>query len=155
MNTAKTAVMEGSHPLMYTQFCYHYQQFAAKHKATLHIEHKPGDRMEVDWAADTIALQDTITGKPIPVYSFVAVVSSSGYAYAEGFLVRDFESWIAAQVNAYQFFAGSTRILAPDNLKTGVTKANWYSPVINKTCHEMTEYYDPGRGEKTPGEGPG
>ena len=44
----ETCRMEGCHPLMYTQFCYHYQQFAAKHKATLHLEHKPGDRMEVD-----------------------------------------------------------------------------------------------------------
>jgi transposase len=40
--------VEGSRPLMYTQFCYHYQQFAAQNKATLHIEHKPGERMEVD-----------------------------------------------------------------------------------------------------------
>jgi transposase len=133
--------MEGSHPLMYTQFCYHYQQFAAKNKATLHIEHKPGDRMEVDWAGDTIAMRDTITGKPIPVYLFVAVLSSSGYAYAEGFLARDLESWISAHVNAYQFFGGATRILTPDNLKTGVTKADWYSPVINKTYHELAEYY--------------
>jgi transposase len=133
--------MEGSHPLMYTQFCYHYQQFAAKHKATLHIEHKPGDRMEVDWAGDTITIQDNITGKPIPVYLFVAVLSSSGYAYAQGFLARDLESWISAPVNAYQFFGGATRILVPDNLKTGVTKADWYSPVIHKTYHEMAEYY--------------
>jgi transposase len=44
-------------------------------------------------------------------------------------------------VNAYQFFGGATRILTPDNLKTGVTKADWYSPIINKTYHEMAEYY--------------
>ena len=36
--------MEGSHPLMYTQFCHHYQEYAAKNKATLRIHHKPGDR---------------------------------------------------------------------------------------------------------------
>jgi transposase len=107
---------------MYTRFCYYYQQFAAKNKATLHMEHKPGDPMEVDWAGDTIAMQDTITGKPIPVYLFVAVLSSSGYAYAEGFLARGLENWISAHVNAYQFFGGATRILVPDNLKPGVTK---------------------------------
>jgi transposase len=137
----ETCRMEGSRPLMYTQFCYHYQQFAAKNKAALHIEHKPGDRTEVDWAGDTIAMRDTITGKAIPVYLFVAVLSSSGYAYAEGFLTRAMESRISAHVNAYQFFGGSTRILAPDNLKTGVTKTDWYSPEINKTYHEMAEYY--------------
>jgi hypothetical protein len=28
--------MEDAYPLMYTQFCYYYQQFAARNKATLH-----------------------------------------------------------------------------------------------------------------------
>ena len=37
--------MEDSRPLMYTQFCFHYQEYAVKNKATLHIHHKPGDRM--------------------------------------------------------------------------------------------------------------
>jgi transposase len=41
---------EGTTPLMYTQFCLHYRQYAVIHKATLHIEHKPGERLEVDWA---------------------------------------------------------------------------------------------------------
>jgi transposase len=133
--------MEGSRPLMYTQFCYHYQRFAAKNKATLRIEHKPGDRMEVDWAGDTASVQDTLSGKPIPVYVFVAALPCSGYAYVEGFFTRNQESWIAAHVHAYQFFGGVTRILVPDNLKTGVEKADWYSPVINKTYHEMAEHY--------------
>jgi hypothetical protein len=41
----------------------------------------------------------------------------------------------------YQFFGGSTRMLIPDNLKTGVKKASWYNPVINRTYHEMAEHY--------------
>lgn len=133
--------MENSRPLMYSAFCYQYQQFAAKHKATLHVEHKPGERMEVDWAGDTAVILNNISGKPIPVYVFVAVLPCSGYAYAEGFLNREMESWITAHVHAYEFFGGATRLLIPDNLKTGVDKADWYSPVINKTYHEMAEYY--------------
>jgi transposase len=133
--------MEGSRPLMYTQFCYHYQEFAAKNKATLHIEHKPGERMEVDWAGDTACFVDNTSGEPIPVYVFVSVLPCSGYAYVEGFLNRNMECWISAHVHAYQFFGGATRLLIPDNLKTGIEKADWYSPVINKTYHEMAEYY--------------
>jgi hypothetical protein len=72
---------------------------------------------------------------------FVAVLPCSGYAYVEGFFSRDLESWIEAHVNAYSFFDGATRILTPDNLKTGVQKADWYSPVINKAYHEMAEHY--------------
>ena len=133
--------MESSRPLMYTQFCYHYQEYAAKNKATLRIHHKPGDRMEVDWAGDTAFILDNISGKPIPAYVFVAVLPCSGYAYAQAFLSQNLESWIQAHVQAYQFFGGATRILTPDNLKTGVQKADWYSPVINKTYHEMAEHY--------------
>ena len=133
--------MEGSRPLMYTQFCYHYQEFAAKNKATLRIHHKPGDRMEVDWAGDTAFILHNITGEHIPVYIFVAVLPCSGFAYAEGFLSQNLASWISAHVHAYQFFGGATRILTPDNLKTGIQKADWYSPVINKTYNEMAEYY--------------
>jgi len=132
---------EGSRPLMYTQFCFHYQEYAVKNKATLRIHHKPGDRMEVDWAGNTCFIQHNISGEHIPVHIFIAVLPCSGYAYAEGFLSQNLESWITAHVNAYQFFGGATRILIPDNLKTGVQKADWYSPVINKTYNEMADYY--------------
>ena len=137
----ETCRMEGSRPLMYTQFCYHYQGFAAQNKATAHIEHKPGERMEVDWAGDKAFFTDNVSGEPISVYVFVAVLPCSGYSYVEGFLNRSMESWIAAHVHAYEFIGGVTRLLIPDNLKTGVAKADWYNPVINKTYHEMAEYY--------------
>jgi transposase len=133
--------IEGSQPLMYTQFCYHYQQFAAKNKATLHLEHKPGDRMEVDWAGDTARLQDTITGKPIPVYLFVAVLSSSGYAYAEGFLSRDMASWIAAHVNAYQFFGGATRMVTPDCAIIGIKRHEEILIAYSKRFNDGTAFY--------------
>ena len=133
--------MENKRPFMYSAFCARYQEFAAKYKATLRVEHKPGERMEVDWAGDTAFLKNNINGKPIPVYVFVAVLPCSGYAYTEGFLKTDMESWITAHVHAYEFFGGAAKLLIPDNLKTGVSKADRYSPVINKTYREMAEYY--------------
>jgi transposase len=50
----ENCLLEGSRPLMYSQFCFHYQEYAAKTKATLHIHHKPGSRIEVDWAGDIV-----------------------------------------------------------------------------------------------------
>ena len=40
----------GDEPLMYSQFCYHIQQDEQKHRATMHINRKPGEQVEVDWA---------------------------------------------------------------------------------------------------------
>ena len=128
-------------PLQYSQYCYHYRQFAVTNKATMHINRKPGEQTEVDWAGQTAAIIDRDTGEIIPAYIFVAVLSCSQYAYVEAFLRQDLECWITAHVNAFQFFGGVSRILTPDNLKTGVDQASWYNPVINKTYHEMAEHY--------------
>jgi len=134
--------MSNKQPLMYSQFCYHYQQYAQKKRATMHVQRKPGEQIEVDWAGQTAALINDETGEIIPAHVFVAVLSYSQYAYVEAFLARDQECWIAAHVNMYRFYGGVSKLLVPDNLRTGVERADWYDPVINKTYHEMAEHYD-------------
>ena len=128
-------------PLMYSQFCRYYRKYANTTKATMHIARKPGEQLEVDWAGQTAQIVDRSTGEIIQAYVFVAALSSSQYTYVEAFLSQSQECWIAAHVNAYRFFGGVTRILIPDNLKTGVDKASWYTPIINKTYHELAEHY--------------
>ena len=137
-----TCRLANEQPLMYSQFCYHYQKFAETRRATMHIPRKPGEQIEVDWAGQTAGIVSNETGEIIPVNIFVAVLSHSLYAYVEGFLAQDQECWIAAHVNMYRYFGGVTRMLVPDNLKTGVEKSDWYSPTINKVYHEMAEHYD-------------
>jgi transposase len=131
----------GEIPLMYTQFCKRYREYAVIHKATMHIERKPGEQMEVDWAGTTMGISDSLTGGVMPAYIFVAVLPYSGYAYAEAFMSRNQENWIAAHVNAYHHFGGVARVLIPDNLKTGVDRIRWYTPVINRVYQEMAEHY--------------
>lgn len=128
-------------PLMYSQFCRYYRRYANTTKATMHIDRKPGEKLEVDWAGQTAKIIDRNTGEIMTAYVFVAALPCSQYSYVEAFLSQNQECWIAAHVNAYKFFGGVTRILVPDNLKTGVEKASWYNPTINKTYHEMSEHY--------------
>ena len=85
----------------------------------MHLDHKPGEQMEVDWAGDTAKVTDPETGNQTPAYLFIAVLSCSGYAYVEAFGDQGQESWITGHVHAYRYFGGATRILTPDNLKTG------------------------------------
>jgi hypothetical protein len=81
--------MEGSRPLMYTQFCYYYQQFAAQNKATLHLEHKPGEGMEVDWAGDTTFAGELpflipLPSKPFELSSWKTAAVQLNYHIAAG-----------------------------------------------------------------------
>ena len=55
--------LSGESPLMYSQFCYHIQQDEQKRRATMHINRKPGEQIEVDWAGDPAHIIDPDTGE--------------------------------------------------------------------------------------------
>jgi transposase len=131
----------GQVPYQFTQFKKYYRDYVLKSKATMHINHKPGEIMEVDWAGQTAHMVDADTGEIMAAYVFVAVLPYSGYAYAEAFSGQKEDAWISGHVNAYNYFGGVTRILVPDNLKTGVIKHSRTELVLNKSYQEMAEYY--------------
>jgi len=131
----------GEIPYQLTQFRKYYAEHVNKTKATMHIERKPAEIMEVDWIGDTAEIMDPVTGEVISAFVFVAVLPYSEYTYAEAFLNMKTESWIYAHVHAYQYFGGVTRILVPDNLKTGVTKNTKHETILNPVYQEMAEYY--------------
>lgn len=128
-------------PYKQTQFNKYYRDFVHKTKATMHLEHKPGEIMEVDWAGQKVPITDTDTGELIKVSIFVSVLPYSNYAYVEGFLSQNQENWTTAHVNAYNYFGGVTRILVPDNLKTGIIKNTFNETIVNKTYLELAEHY--------------
>ena len=133
---------EKTTPYMYTQFCEKYRQWARITKATMRIQHKPGDAMQVDWAGNTLDIHDPVTGEVTKAYLFVAVLPCSCYAYAEVCGDMGLESWLKCHVHAYSYFGGVTRLLIPDNLKTGVSKNSRYETVLNRSYQEMAEHYD-------------
>ena len=55
----------GEEPLMYSQFCYHLQQDEQKRRATMHINRKPGEQVEVDWAGDPATVIDRSIRPPL------------------------------------------------------------------------------------------
>ena len=132
----------GEIPYQLTQFKKYYRDYAVQTKARMHINRRPGETLEVDWAGQTASVTDTDTGESIPAYIFVASLPYSGYSYVEAFLSQDQEAWITAHVNAYQFFGGTTRILTSDNLKTGVEKVTKAETILNRTYQEMAQHYD-------------
>jgi len=132
---------EGTIPYRLTQFKKRYREYAATSRATMHIGRKPGELLEVDWAGQTAVIVDSDTGEVIPAYLFVAALPYSGYAYCEAFTDMKENSWITGHVHAYGFFGGVTKMLVPDNLKTGVTKNTKAEFILNKTYQEMAEHY--------------
>lgn len=128
-------------PYQHTQFNEKYHAYAASKKATLRIKRKPGETMEVDWVGDTLQVCDVAAGCDVTAYVFVACLPCSLYGYAEAFPDMKSNHWIEAHIHAYSFFGGVTRILVPDNLKTGVIKNTRTELVLNRSYHEMAEHF--------------
>ncbi len=126
----------------YSQFCKLYRDYVVKHRLTMHITHKPGEKIMVDWAGTPIFLKTSEDGRPIKTYLFVAVLPFSMYAYAKACLTMKEEDWINAHVQMYAYFGASTRLLVPDNLKTGILHHRKHEdPVINRAYQELAEHY--------------
>ena len=132
----------GKKPYMSTQFNDNYHKWARVTKATMRIQHKPGDTMEVDWAGATIDIYDDVTGDASPAYLFVAVLSCSCYVYAEICVNMKSDTFINCHVHAYEYFGGVTRLLIPDNLKTGITRNTRFETVIPRAYKEMADHYN-------------
>ena len=75
------------------------------------IQQKPGDAMQVDWAGETILLQDPVTGEQSAAYLFVAVLPCSYYTYAEACDDMKTENWLNCHVHAFDYFGGVARLL--------------------------------------------
>ncbi len=131
----------GEIPYMSTQFCDKYRRWARVTKATMRINHKPGETMQVDWAGGTIPYYDSVTGEEFKAYLFVAVLPCSGIIYVEACEDMKQENWLLCHVHAYEYFGGVTRILVPDNLKTGVTANTRYETQLNESYRELAEHY--------------
>ena len=138
----KDCAQNNQQALMYSQFCYYIQQNEEQRRATMHINRKPGEQTEVDWAGDPAYITEPYTGKKTPVRVFVGALTYSGYAYVEAFPDEKTKSWITAHIHMFEYFGGVTKILIPDNCRTAVNhNGSWYTSEINRTYREMSEHY--------------
>jgi len=126
----------------YSQFCEHYRRWRKSHtEPSMRKVHQGGGEMEVDYAGVKIPMTDPETGEVVKVSVFVATLPASNYIYAEAQLGENQRNWNNGHVRAFEYFGGVVKIVIPDNLKTGVTKPNYYEPGVNLSYQELAEYY--------------
>jgi transposase len=125
----------------YSRFCELYQHWRKRRDLVLRHEHRAGEKMFVDYAGDTIAVHDPLTGESREAQIFVAVLGASNYTFAEATWTQGLGDWIGSHQRAFDFFGGVTEIVVPDNLKSGVTKVCRYEPGVNRTYEEMAAHY--------------
>ena len=125
----------------YSQFCHHFQVWRDSSDVRMHINHKAGDKMFVDYAGDKLFYTEASTGKKVVVETFVAVLGASGLTYAEASVSQEKQEWIRSNERAFHYFDGSAAAIVPDNLLSAVSRTDRYEPDINPDYAEFAEHY--------------
>ncbi len=125
----------------YSQFCYHFQVWRSASELSMHIEHKVGDKMFIDFAGKKFEIIDKKTGELKEVETFVSVLGASQYTYVEAVATQKKEDVIKATRNAFRYFGGVTSAVVPDCMKTAVTKPDKYEPDINPEYSDFARHY--------------
>jgi hypothetical protein len=109
-----------SYPNFWKQF---YRKYPELRQATVTArEFAPGERVEVDYAGDTIEWVDLATGEVREAYVFVAGLGFSQLLFAWGAEDMKSRHWIGSHQRMYAFYGGVPHVTVPDCLKQGVLK---------------------------------
>lgn len=125
----------------YTQFKRYYRFYSNRVKPVMHMEHKAGDKMYIDFAGEKLTIVDTESGEIKEVEVFAAILGCSQLTYVEAVLSQRKEDLIKACENALYYFGGVPAAIVPDNLKSAVTRSSKYEPLINETFADFAEHY--------------
>ena len=125
----------------YSRYCDLYRSWEQRLSPTMRQLHVAGERTFVDYGGTTLEVVDGTTGEVRECQLFVAVLGASSYTYAEATFSQRLVDWIGSHVRAFAFFGGVTAQTVSDNLRSGVSKACFYEPAINRTYAEMAAHY--------------
>jgi transposase len=125
-----------------SRYCELYRAWEARLSPTMRQSHVAGERMFVDYAGTTLAVIDASTGETMTAQLFVAVCGASSYTYAEATWTQGLSDWIGSHTRTFAFTGGVTATVVCDNLRSGITKACFYEPAVNRSYAEMAAHYD-------------
>ncbi len=127
--------------LQYSQFCEHYRRYARTLDLSMRQVHRGGEKCFIDYCGQTVPICDRTTGEVRQAQIFIAVLGASNYTYCEATWTQRLPDWIGSHVRALQYFQAVPELLIPDNLRSGVTHAHRYEPIVNETYAEMAAHY--------------
>lgn len=125
----------------YPQYCFLYQVWVKKQRRSMRQTHTAGDKLFVDYAGQTIPIVNGESGEIRTAQIFVAVLGASNYTFCEATWSQSLPDWLGSHARAFDFLGGVPKLVVPDNLKSGVTKACRYDPDVNPSYQQLSAHY--------------
>ena len=125
----------------YSQFCRLFSEYIDARKYSMRQIHKAGEKVFVDFG-EGLSYTDMISGQEVKTRAFVFVWGASLRMFACCTPDEKIHSWISAHTSAVEYFGCCSKTIVPDNLRSGVSKACRYEPVLNRSYAAWAEYYN-------------
>jgi transposase len=125
----------------YSQFCEHIMVHSRKTQATMHFEHKPAERVQIDFAGKTLFYTDNLTGEITICPVLVCVLPYSGYTYVEALHSATQEYLFAALCRCMNYFRGVPENVLSDNMKQFVRKSSRYETAFSEVAEQWSLHY--------------
>lgn len=125
-----------------SQFKYWYAEWRKEVSPVMHLEHKAGDKLFIDFTGKKLGIVDRHTGEMQDLEVYVCILGSSQYTYVEACASQKLGDFMRCTENALWFYGGVPKALVPDNLKSAVTKSSRYEPKVNETFADFAEHYE-------------
>lgn len=124
-----------------TAFYRHFNIWKRRVHPSMHMDHKAGDKMFVDYTGEKLEVVDPQNGEVKNMEVFVAILGASQLTYVEAIESQRVEDFISCCENALHYFGGAPNAIVPDNLKSAVIRSNRYEPKLNENFEAFADYY--------------
>ena len=124
-----------------TSFYRHYNLWKRRVHPSMHMVHKAGDKVFVDFTGEKLDVVDPASGELSTKEVFVAILGASQLTFVEATDSQRVEDFIGGGENGLHYFGGTPNAIVPDNLKSAVIKSNRYEPKLNENFEAFADYY--------------
>lgn len=125
----------------YTQFCEHLARYLKRSQATMHLTHRAGAYLQVDFAGKPLHYVDVQTGELVACPVLVCTLPFSSYTYVEALPTAGQEHMFCALNRCLEYLGGVPRNVLSDNMKQFVGKNLRYEYTFQELADQWAVHY--------------
>lgn len=126
----------------YTQFCEHFARHIKCTKATMHLTHRAGEFLQVDFAGKSLHYIDMQTGEIVTCPVLICTLPFSGYTYVEALPSAGQYHLFSSLNRCLEYYGGIPRNVLSDNMKQFVDKNMRYEYKFHELADQWALHYN-------------
>jgi transposase len=126
----------------YTQFCEHFARYLRCSHATMHLSHRAGDYLQVDFAGKSLHYVNIQTGEMVECPILVCTLPYSGYTYVEALPSAKQEYLFSALNRCLEYLGGVPCNILSDNMRQYVCKNHRYEYQFQELADQWAAHYN-------------